>query len=137
MLNKLFSRNGIEDVPPESNPDSIGNLAIEKGYITTDDLAEALKVQRERMQLGQILLEMYRESKGKRGLSEEQLECLLLEQRLRKGEKISHDDLRRHERKKLHRRIGAVTGTFKNMGAEARNLASAVTETMKLEVEKG
>lgn len=127
MLNKLFSR--AAEVKPSENPDSIGNLAIEKGYITTDDLAEALRVQRERMKLGQILVDL-----GK--LSEEQLDCLLLEQRLRKGEKVSHDDLRRHERKKLHRRIGGVTGAFKGMGEDARSLASSVTKSMNGRLEK-
>ena len=123
MLQKLFSRNGNADVPPESNPNSIGHMAIEKGYITTDDLAEALKVQRQRMRLGTILVDM-----GK--LSEEQLGDLLLEQRIRTGEKVSHEELHRHERKKLHQRIGAVTGAFQSMGSEARSLADSVNENM-------
>lgn len=113
---KIFSRNGAVS---QEHPDSIGNMAVERGYITTEDLAEALRVQRERMKLGQILVEL-----GK--LSEEQLECLLLEQRIRRGERISADEMRRHERKKLHRRIGAVSGAFKGMGAQARNLVGSV-----------
>lgn len=119
MINKLFSRSGV--VVPAEDPDSFGNLAVEKGYITRDDLEQALTVQTER--LGEVLLRM-----GK--LTEEQLECLLLEQRTRKGEKISAEELRKHERKKLRRRIGAVTNVFEDMGNEARGLASSVTESM-------
>lgn len=119
MTNKLFSRNGM--TTPAEDPDSFGNLAVEKGYITRDDLQEALTVQTER--IGEVLVRM-----GK--LTEEQLDCLLIEQRVRKGETISADEMRRHERKKLRRRIGAVTGVFKGMGDEARSLASSVTESM-------
>lgn len=129
MLDKLFSRNGAAPAAESPNPISIGKLAVERGYITADDLTEALQVQRERTKLGQILVGL-----GK--LSEEQLECLLLEQRIRKGETVSVDEMRRHERKKLRRRIGAVTGVFKGMGDEARDLASSVTESMNGRLEK-
>lgn len=124
MITNVFSRN---EATPAEDPDSFGNLAVEKGYITHDDLQEALSVQRE--PIGEVLVRL-----GK--LTEEQLECLLLEQRVRKGEKISADEMRQHERKKLRRRIGAVTNVFQSMGDDARRLASSVTENVSGRLDK-
>ncbi len=128
MLPKIFTRD-VTAVRPEDGPDSIGQIAVERQYITREDLAEALCVQRQRMKLGQILVDL-----GK--LTEEQLGDLLLEQRIRRGEKISAAEMHRHERRKLHRRIGAVGDVFKSMGAEARGLANSVTESMNGRLEK-
>lgn len=127
MIAKLFDR-GSDDQETlqeqiekaRSNPLSIGNLAVELGYCTPTDIEEALKVQRERLKLGQILVDL-----GK--LTEDQLADLVIEQRIRKGEKVSTDELRRHERSKFHRRVVAITDGFRRAGNEAKETAQAVT----------
>lgn len=58
---------------PKTDPTSIGNLAIAKGYATEDQVRQAVEFQETKMPLGEILVE--------RGiLTESQLEELLLDQ---------------------------------------------------------
>ena len=103
------------DVPVE-HPTSIASLALEKGLINDIDLAEALRVQQARLPLGQILLAL-----GK--LTQSQLDELLFEQRIRRGERISYEEKRQHERNKIQRSIRGLRDTFLDAGSSARNLA--------------
>jgi len=63
---------------PVIDPDSFGNIALERGWITIEDLQSALQVQEQRRPLGVILVEM-----GK--LDEMQVEEIVCEQQLRKA----------------------------------------------------
>ena len=127
MLTKFFDRRGSKDdeTPKEIvekakvDPNSIGNLAIEMGWCTPADIEEAMNVQRGRPRLGQILVDL-----GK--LTEEQRIDLLIEQRLRKGEKVSSEELRQHERMKFRRRIVGIKEGFREAGTEAKNTATTV-----------
>lgn len=101
------------------DPNSIGNMALAKGWITEEDLREALTVQRERFKLGEILVEL-----GK--LSAEQRDELLIEQRLARGEKVTSTELHKFERSKLHNRVKTLKTRFQEVGAEARELAVSV-----------
>jgi len=80
---------------PEADPSSIGNLALELGYITQDQLKEALAIQEQRMALGDILVD-------RKMLTLYQRDELLLEQRYRRekhggwlSSRVSKDRMRR------------------------------------------
>jgi len=115
---------------PREDPSSIGNLAIELGYITRDELDAAVKVQQQRLPLGQILVDM-----GK--LTTVQLEDLLLEQRVRRGEIQDRDVLMAHERSRLRRKMGEIKAGFREMGAETKRFSTSlfdVTHAMRARV---
>ena len=131
MFFKLFNRsNGIS---PDIDPNSIGNMAIEKGWITRDVLSEALRMQRKLLaqdtgpversrwlQIGHILVDAGY-------ITDEQRDELVMEQRIRKGEKISYEEMRCYEKRKLRRRINGVSERVKEAGTEARNFAALMT----------
>lgn len=112
----------------QSDPNSIGNLAIEMGWCTLNDITEALAVQRKRLRLDQILVDL-----GK--LTEEQRDDLWIEQRIRRGKKVSAEELRKHERRKFHRRVSAVTERFREAGAEAKSTAAIVMACVSSAIE--
>jgi hypothetical protein len=117
MLKKLFNR-----TPPQTIEDEmLGSLAVELGYCTEKDIEEALLAQRERLHLGQILVDL-----GK--LTEEQRSDLLVEQKMRRGEKIPAVMLRQHERRKLRKNAAAISGHYQRIGTEAQGLASHILE---------
>lgn len=94
---------------------SLGNILLDLGYISSDDLEKAIRIQRSQMKLGQILV---RELEV---LTEEQLEEALVEQRIRQG-KARHRETAAHysqKKKQLVRQI--ETGLDKlatTLGAE-------------------
>jgi len=63
---------------PFLDPDSFGNIALEKQYITSDDLRDAIQQQEKRLPLGEILV-----LQGK--LTLEQRDDILLEQDRRRA----------------------------------------------------
>ena len=86
----------MKDLDPYNDPTSIGNLAIVKGYATPEQVKAAVKKQEQRMPLGEILVE-------DKVLSREQLEELLLEQKLMRAES-EHQATKmilRHQRKRI------------------------------------
>jgi ASC-1-like (ASCH) protein len=101
---------------PERDPWSIGNLALKRGYITQDDLSEAVRIQKERLPLGEILMEM-----GK--LTKDQLDELLFEQKVLRGE-ISKGDQIKFERKKLKHQLEALTSNFKEVRSQAQEMGA-------------
>lgn len=107
---------------PESDPSSIGNLAVELGYITMDELRTAVKMQQQRLPLGRILMEM-----GK--LTEEQLEDLLFEQRVRRGEIKDKDLIRQHQRSKMRHKMTQIKDGFREMRAETKRLTDSLFNT--------
>jgi hypothetical protein len=62
---------------PYQDPTSIGNLAIQKGYATPEQVAFAVQKQEERLPLGKILIEQG-------VLTEIQLDELLVEQEIKR-----------------------------------------------------
>lgn len=112
---------------PEADPSSIGNLAIELGYITMDELRAAVKVQQQRLPLGRILVEM-----GK--LTEEQLEDLLFEQQVRRGEIRDRTAITQYQRKKMRRKMTQIKDGFKEMRVDTKRLTDSLfgaTQAMK------
>ena len=133
-----FFRRGNGKPPPPTvdpfeearlDPHSFGNLALERGYITLDDLEEALKVQKDRLKLGDILVEMGALTLGQR-------EELLLEQELlQTGKMGAHDELELCRLKKRNRILA-----MKEKFAEARGNSEALTKSVMrtlLSVETG
>jgi hypothetical protein len=114
----------VKTVPPapESDPSSIGNLAIELGYITTDELRAAVNVQQQRLPLGRILVEM-----GK--LTEEQLDDLLFEQKVRRGEIKDKEAIMQYQRLKMRRKMVQLKDGFKEMGASTKRLTDSLFGT--------
>lgn len=129
MSTKLFNRKNetemlekqIEKV--EGSPLWIGNLAVEFGFCTAAHIEEALKVQRERLRLGQILVDLG-------FLTEDQLADLVIEQRIRLGEKVSAEDLHRHERSKFRCRVRGITAGFRRAGDDAKYTAQSINACM-------
>lgn len=122
-------RGGLKAVTrvPEADPSSIGNLAIELGYITEDELRQAVQVQQQRLPLGRILVEM-----GK--LTEAQLSDLLFEQRVRRGEIRDKAVIVQHRREKMRRTMAQLKAGFKEVGDETKRLTDSLfgpTQAMK------
>lgn len=63
--------------PPQEDPDSFGNIVVEKGYASPEKVQEAVKIQAERLPLGDILVSMG-------VLTAYQRDEVLLEQKLRR-----------------------------------------------------
>lgn len=103
-----------------ADPHSLGNLAVNLGLITSEDLDKALEVQRQRIpKLGQIMVDIGM-------LTEEQRDELLFEQRRRRGQKISADELHAFERRKLHRRLEGLKAGFREASRHAQALADDI-----------
>lgn len=105
------------------DPYSLGNLALERGYITEDDLEAALKVQRERLQLGQLLVEMKK-------ITQDQLDELLLEQKILRGEIKDQNVLIQFERRKKKSRLVAMREKFAEARADAESVTASITTTL-------
>ena len=105
---------------PEEDPNSIGNLAVEKGFITQEDLTRAVTIQKERLPLGEILIDM-----GK--LSRDQLEELLFEQDVRKGNVKDRKKILQFEKKKRHLRIQKMKDGFADVRQDIQKLGDSVT----------
>lgn len=117
----LFFRkvNGGSKVNPEDDASSIGNLAIELGFITKEDLLAAILVQQTRLPLGEILIEM-----GK--LNEDQLSELLFEQRVRRGEVKNEQQILEHQQKRKRRRLKQVQRGFREVREDSQKLADSL-----------
>jgi len=110
------------------DPCSLGNLAIERGYITSEDLEQALKVQKERLRIGELLVEM-----GK--LNQDQLDELLMEQKIKRGEAGVREELKFQRLRKRNRLI-AMKEKFAEATGDSRTVTASITRTL-LTVENG
>jgi len=110
---------------PEEDPNSIGNLAIELGYITLAELREAVQIQQQRLPLGKILIGM-----GK--LTEDQLKDLLLEQAVRRGEITDREAIRRHQRSKMRHKMSQIKTGFRELRDESQRFTQAVFSSAHL-----
>ena len=102
------------------DPTSLGNLALEKGYVTPEKLQEALKVQEQRLMLGEILLELG-------FLTREQLDELVMEQKIRRGEIKDKKVIIDFEKKKMKSRLNGIKESFNKAGSSAEDLRNAFT----------
>jgi len=93
------------------DPDSFGNIAKQKGFVSDEDLKRALRVQRERAPLGEILLEL-------KIITELQLEEIILEQDRRRA-RTAHEKARVAQRtQRLHlKRLNLRLATVANLTA--------------------
>lgn len=110
------------------DPYSLGNLALKRGYITEEDLEAALSIQRERLQLGQLLVELKK-------LTPEQLEELLLEQKILRGEIKDQSVLIQFERRKKKSRLVAMKEKFAEARADSESVTASIAATL-LEMKK-
>jgi len=76
--------------------DSLGNILLELGYITKETLDRAVDIQKSQSMLGRILVKMG----PKEGITEDQLQVALHEQKLRKlrPREIIRENSRRHKK---------------------------------------
>ena len=87
---------------------SLGNILLEKGYVSTETLEEAIKIQKSQSLLGRILV-------GMGAITEEQLEDVLLEQKIRRKKARARDVIKSNS--KRHRRlIGEVQEHLCSLG---------------------
>lgn len=119
----LFKKKSAPVVDPREDVASIGNLAIELGFITPEVLEEALKIQKERAKLGQILVDM-------KAITAEERDELLMEQKIRRGE-IDKKGQIDFERKKKRRRIKALGLVFEEAASDARKFVASVNGEAK------
>ena len=87
-------------VQAQEDPNSLGNILIEFGYVTPDVLEKAIKIQKSQSLLGRILVNMKPEEGG---ITEEQLEEALLEQKVRRRKARPLDVIRSNS--KRHSRL--------------------------------
>ena len=114
----FFKKKAFKKVPPGEDMASIGNLAIELGYITSVVLEDALKIQKRRLKLGEILI-------GIGAITRGQLEELLFEQRLRR-ERVSKMEIIKHEERKRRHRFQELEAVFKDATSHADKFIAAI-----------
>jgi len=102
---------------PYTDPDSFGNIAIEKSYITRDELLSALDKQEERLPLGEILISM-----GK--LTAWQRDEILIEQEKRKAK--SPNELSMLELKKQRQVIHHIRRQMDDLSNASKEFIEAV-----------
>lgn len=103
-----------------ADPSSLGNLAIERGIISQEDLDRALDVQRQQVpKLGEVMIQIGM-------VTEEQRDDLLFEQRRRRGQKIATEELLAHERRKMRRRLEGLKAGFQEATEQAKAFATDV-----------
>ena len=107
---------------PTIDPDSFGNIALEWGWLTMDDLQSALLLQEQRRPIGMILIEM-----GK--LTEMQVEEIVCEQELRKAHgkiEVSLAELG-HQRRLIH----IMSHGLADVAVTATGMAAALGSVLK------
>lgn len=112
------SPNGQFD-SPHNDPWSIGNLALSREYITRADLDAALKVQQQMSKIGTILVDM-----GK--MTQEQLDELLMDQAIHRGDITDLNKIRKFERSKYRRRMDSLRETFSEAGGHSQQFAAVM-----------
>lgn len=112
----MIGKRGRSVPCPEEDPNSIGNLAVELRFITEETLKKAIRTQKERMRLGEILLDM-------KVITSDQLAELLFEQRLRRGE-ASREEIRKFERIRQQRGLRSLTTHFQEAAESVRGFTT-------------
>ena len=98
-----------KSMTPYTDPTSIGNLAIEKGYATKEQVDLAVKKQEERQPLGMILVEQGI-------LTEVQLAELLIDQESRRG-RLGPTQVSALWRDQKRKKVIEVMGAFHGLSA--------------------
>jgi hypothetical protein len=88
------------------DPDSIGSILREWGYVTDDELEKAVKIQKSQQQLGQILIDL---TDGR--LTNEQVEEAFMEQKIRRR-KASHREITAFNSRKKRRLVSGIQTEF-------------------------
>lgn len=101
------------------DPNSLGSLAVKHGYISRDDLESALKLQGERLKLGEVLVTMKK-------LTPDQLKELLLEQDVLRGKKDTQTQICLETARKQNR-IRALGDTFAEAKGDAQQMAATIS----------
>lgn len=101
---------------PETDHSSLGNLAVELGYCSEDELRRALRIQNERLPLGEILIEIG-------AISRDYLDDLLVDQKVQRGQ-VTRLEAVKHERSKKLKRLRELGQVFK----EATSATDAFVE---------
>lgn len=87
-------------IQAQKDETSLGNILLEFGYVTPEILEQAIKIQKSQSLLGSILVNMKPEAGG---ITEEQLEEALLEQKIRRRKAKPLEVIRSNSRR--HRRL--------------------------------
>ena len=112
---KMF-RKETKSLDPESDKSSLGNLAVELGYCSDEELRRALRIQNERIPLGEILVEIG-------AISRDYLDDLLVDQKIQRGQ-VTRLEAMKHERSKKLKRLHELGQVFK----EATSATDAFVE---------
>jgi len=94
-------------------------LAVKHGYISREDLESALKLQGERLKLGEVLVTMKK-------LTPDQLKELLLEQDVLRGKKDTQTQICLETARKQNR-IRALGDTFAEAKGDAQQMAASIS----------
>lgn len=98
-------RKETKSTDPEVDRSSLGNLAVELGYCSEDELRRALRIQNERLPLGEILVEIG-------AIPRDYLDDLLIDQKVQRGE-VPRVEVVKHERSKKLKRLRELGQVFK------------------------
>jgi len=113
----LFNGGGGENTKyTEAREDetSLGNILLEKGYVTEEVLEEAIKIQKSQSLLGRILINMG-------VITEDQLEEVLLEQKIRRKQARDQDLIKSNSKRhgRLVKEVQVQLNSLANKYAEA------------------
>lgn len=98
-------------VKAQEDETSLGNILLGLGYISEEALEVAIKIQKSQTMLGRILVKM---GPKKGGITEEQLEEALLEQKVRR-KKARVQDVIRSNSKRHRRLVGEVRSQLNSL----------------------
>jgi len=118
----IRKKNGKKDrfVIAEQDDSSLGNILVEMGFVTKDQLDEAVRIQKQKApKIGEILVEM-------KILTEQQLEEAILYQRVKRGEASFVEETKFHGKRK-RRLIKEMTSELKQATEISKIVTAKIT----------
>ena len=111
---RAFFNGSSRDPHEEAQDDetSFGNILLQKGYITQEELGEAVVIQKSQAKLGEILKEV---TEGR--LTDDHIEEALMEQKIQR-KKASHKEIRAFHSEKKQKLAHGITGSFTDIVAK-------------------
>jgi len=106
---------------------SIGNILVDLGFITQEDLDRAIEIQRRQAPIGEILTQMRRDD-GSPVLQREQLDIALMKQKIARGEAGHREELSFY-RSHTRQMISEFSEQIRSAAEVTTTLAQKLTST--------
>lgn len=104
---------------------SLGNILVDMGYITSEQLEEAIKIQKSQKLLGEVLVDEMK------AITSDQLDEALFEQQLRR-KKIRRDEILKLHAKRRRRLLIRVDESAKRLSEASEQVAVRMSEGLVL-----